>query len=434
MNLLKNLLIIAVLMAVGYGMYVALQRSNADPRQPPGVADAWPAAPKVELSGVGQSPSPGGPLALSGSPAQPTAAPGFGASGTALPSASTSAAHPAEYPPSGVPAAIPYPSAAPSTGYSPTASSSPTATLGAPMSPEAISTMTMPNAVTHAQGSPAMSPQGQMPPSNTVRNLVPPPEATVARDAVSPVVNANDQLLRNKFAVFMNAVQQKLAEGKLAEAHLALSKLYANPDLQPDQTKQINDLLDQIAGTVIYSRQHHLEPPYVTRQGDTLENVAQKYSVPWQLLARINGLMPSGAPNDAGDTKDQPLPLGMELKVVRGPFDAVVDLDRHELTLMLNERYAGRFRIGVGRDQPLLDGNYTVQDKTLNPAYRGANDPNSPPSGAWIGLGDRIGIHGVSDPQGIGRDDNRGAICVGDRDLQDLYGILSVGSRVTIRR
>ena len=313
-------------------------------------------------------------------------------------------------------------------------SPNPTATLGAPMSPDAVSAMTMPNAVTHAQGSPAMSPQGQLPSSSTVRNLAPPPDATMAGGVVSPAASADNQLLQSKFAAFMNAVQQKLAEGKLAEAHLALSKLYANPDLPPDQTKQINDLLDRLAGTVIYSRQHLLEPPYVTRQGDTLANVAQRYSVPWQLLARINGLMPPGATNDAEGTKDQPLPLGMELKVVRGPFDAVVDLDRHELTLMLNERYAGRFRIGVGRDQPLLDGNYTVQDKTLNPAYRGANDPNSPPSGAWIGLGDRIGIHGVSDPQGIGRDDNRGAICVDDRDLQDLYGILSVGSRVTIRR
>ena len=93
----------------------------------------------------------------------------------------------------------------------------------------------------------------------------------------------------------MDAVQKKLDEGKLAEAHLALSTLYGNPDLPADQAKQITDLLDQLAGTVIYSRQHYLEPAYVTQPGDTLDKVAQKYSVPWQLLARINGLMPPGA-------------------------------------------------------------------------------------------------------------------------------------------
>ena len=81
----------------------------------------------------------------------------------------------------------------------------------------------------------------------------------------------------------------------------------------------------------------------MTQPGDTLERVAQRYNVPWQLLARINGLMPPGAPNSDDATKDQPLPVGMELKVVRGPFDAVVRLDKHELTLLLQNRYAGRF-------------------------------------------------------------------------------------------
>ena len=61
-------------------------------------------------------------------------------------------------------------------------------------------------------------------------------------------------------------------------------------------------------------------------------------------------------------------------------------------------------------------------------------DPKNPLGGAWIGLTDRIGIHGTNSPQGIGRDDNRGSICVGDRDLHDLYGILTVGSRVTVQR
>ena len=217
--------------------------------------------------------------------------------------------------------------------------------------------------------------------------------------------------------------------------------MYGNPDLPPEQAKRITDLLDRLAGTVIYSREHHLERAYVTQPGDTLERVAQRYNVPWQLLARINGLMPPGAQSGDSPTKDQPLPVGMELKVVRGPFEAVVRLDRRELTLMVQNRYAGRFPIGVGRDQPKLDGDYTVRDKAINPAYYGPdgvnvspNDPNNPLGGAWIGLTDRIGIHGTNDPQAVGRDGNRGTICVGDRDLQDLYGILSVGSRVTILR
>jgi lipoprotein-anchoring transpeptidase ErfK/SrfK len=190
---------------------------------------------------------------------------------------------------------------------------------------------------------------------------------------------------------------------------------------------------------VIYSREHLLAPAYVVQPGDTIDAVAQKYSVPWQLLAKINGLMPPTASNADNTIRDRQLPAGTLLKVLQGPFDAVVQLDKRELTLMVQHRYAARFPIGVGRDQPKLEGEYTVRNKTLNPTYYGpdgtnvaAGDPKNPLGSAWIELGERIGIHGTADPQSIGRDNNRGAICVGDKDLQDLYGILSVGSRVTI--
>jgi hypothetical protein len=290
-------------------------------------------------------------------------------------------------------------------------------------------------------GSPAAPPQGQAASADMVRNLAPPPEAPPANNAAPPAANPGDSLVRSKFAALMTDVQKALDEGKLSEAHLALSALYGNPDLSAEQSKQITEMLDQLAGTVIYSRKHYLEPAYVTQQGDTLDKIAQKYNVPWQLLARINGLMPPNAASAESVVKDQPLSVGMPLKVVRGPFEAVVRLDKHELTLMLQERYAGRFAIGIGRDQPKLDGNYMIREKTLNPTYYGPdgvtinpNDPKNPLGSAWIGLSDRIGIHGASDPQAVGRDDNRGTICVGPRDIQDLYGILTVGSRVTIVR
>jgi hypothetical protein len=259
----------------------------------------------------------------------------------------------------------------------------------------------------------------------------------VAKTPPRPV----DSSLQSTFNKIMDGVRQKLDEGKFADAQLALSILYGSPDLPPDQAKQITELLDQLAGTVIYSRQHHLEPPYVTQAGETIDMIAQKYSVPWQLLARINGLMPPGACNSDDPTKDQPLPAGTELKVLRGPFDAVVQLDKRELTLLVQNRYAARFRIGVGHDLQKLEGEYTVRNKAVNPTYYGPdgvnigpNDPKNPLGVAWIGLTDRVGIHGTANPQNVGRENDRGTICVGDRDLQDLYGILSVGSKVTIVR
>jgi len=448
MNSVKNFLIVAVLAGVGYGVYASLQRNAGDPGQPPGEAQGWPVVPKVDFSTAKSS--SGGPLAISGLSARPSAEKGNASGGTAPPFVATSPVGPSDSATFGSPSAVtPGITATTATAPYPTmpAQAAPSASSPTPTQP-AVSqpAMSMPNTASNAMGHPA-APPSAYPPADAVRNLAPPPDAqafgvlpTAPPPAPAKNENPTESLLQSKFVAFMKEVQKALDEGKLAEAHLALSKLYGNPELPADQAKQITDLLDQLAGTVVYSRRFHLEPAYVTQAGDTLDAIAKRYCVPWELLARINGLMPPDA-TAAAFFKDQPLPVGRELKVVRGPFDAVVHLGKHELTLMLQDRYAGRFPIAVGRDPPTLEGQYTVREKTPNPTYYGPdgvnispNDPKNPLGKAWIGLTDRVGIHGVCDPQAIGRDDNRGAIGVMDRDLQDLYGILSVGSRVTVVR
>jgi lipoprotein-anchoring transpeptidase ErfK/SrfK len=127
--------------------------------------------------------------------------------------------------------------------------------------------------------------------------------------------------------------------------------------------------------------------------------------------------------------------------VVRGPFHAVVHLDNHELTLMLDDCYAGRFPIGLGKDHQPAEGTYLVKDKVKKPTYYGPNgviipasDPQNPLGERWIGLGNQIGLHGTNDPQNVGRDQTAGSICLSSRDIEDVFDILSVDSRVVVRR
>ncbi len=240
---------------------------------------------------------------------------------------------------------------------------------------------------------------------------------------------ASDSEVRAEFTAMMETARRKLDAGELAEVLLELTPLYGNPEFTPEESRQLTELLDQLAGTVIYSRQHLLEPPYAVRPGDTIEQIAAAYEVPWQLLAKINGIRPPGN-----------LAPGKQLKVLRGPFEAAVRLERFELVLYVGGRYAGRFPIGVGRDQPRLEGTYTVREKLPGKPYRSpdrdvaAEDPRNPLGRLWIGLDGSIGIHGTDDPQSLRRVNPRGNICLGDRDVEDVYDILSCGSRVTIRR
>lgn len=457
MNFLKNIMILAVLAAVGYGVYVSLSRNNVDGGPAPGVADAWPTPPKVDVASTKPTSTLGGPLPISGTPSVPQlpstmatptpVAPTLSIPGASLtpPGTSTGIASSGSTANTSPAAVTPYPSgdasAPPATpqltvpSLSPPTSTNTPGLSSSPAIPAPPANATMPTA-----------PPDLMSPSNTtgvagVHNLNPPPDVNTATSAVAEMPTQVEKQWQNRFNSLLDDVQKYLDNGKLAEAHLALSLFYNDPRLPADQAKQVAGVLGQLAGSVIYSRRHLLEPAYVTQPGDTLEKVALRYSIPWQLIAKINGLVPPNTPNTDESAKDQPLPANMQLKVLRGPFDAVVHLGKHEITLVLQERYAGHYSIGLGRDQTRLEGEYTVMQKILNPPYRGPdgidvrpNDPKNPLGGAWIGLSDRVGIHGTNDRRGIGRDDNPGVICVSESDIQELYGILSIGSRVKIVR
>lgn len=237
-----------------------------------------------------------------------------------------------------------------------------------------------------------------------------------------------------EFAATWQSAMLSLEQDRLADAHLALSEWYGNPSLSPEEDAQLLELLDRLAGTVIYSRQHLLERAHEVQPGETLDRIADMYEVPWQVLANINGVR-----------DPQRIRPGETLKVVHGPFDAVVELERFRLTLFLQGRYAGRFRIGIGKDQSTPEGEFVVLQKLMNPPYYGnpvidANDPANPLGEYALDLGNHILIHGTNDPQSIGRAESRGCIRLDNRDIKDVFEILSArtersaGSKVAVRR
>lgn len=232
-----------------------------------------------------------------------------------------------------------------------------------------------------------------------------------------PLDDARSNEVRKAFFNFLEAARDELQQGNLVEVLEKLSVWYDTPQLTAEEHRQLTDLLDQVAGTVVYSREHLLERPYVVKPGDNLQRIARAYGVPWQLLAKINGVR-----------DPENLDPGEELKVVRGPFDAMIRLDNYEMTLMLRDLYAGRFRIGLGGDSQNLEGAYRVEDKIVH------DEPASPLGRYWIKLTDRIGIHGTSDPRNLGSSGGPGSIFLGDQDLEDVHDILSIGSRVRIVR
>ncbi|MCA9241426.1 MAG: LysM peptidoglycan-binding domain-containing protein, partial [Planctomycetales bacterium] len=215
------------------------------------------------------------------------------------------------------------------------------------------------------------------------------------------------------------AIYQALERDDLPRAHAMLSTWYREPSLTAEQSAKVNQLLSQLAGTVVYSTEHRLEPAYTVQPGETLEAVAARYNVPWRLLAKINGVQ----------TADAVQP-GQTLKVIRGPFAAVVDATNNELVLLLDGKYAGKFPVQLsGAAQQ--EGQWKVADK---PQPQPPALPGMPPSEKQLVLKDELGAATIVIGGAGGSPLERGRVSVASRDLDELHDILSVGSQVVIKR
>ncbi|MBC8872215.1 MAG: LysM peptidoglycan-binding domain-containing protein [Planctomycetes bacterium] len=219
----------------------------------------------------------------------------------------------------------------------------------------------------------------------------------------------------------------QLEKGQWAEALYTLSLTYNDPDVRGEERDRLLDLLDPLAGKVIYSSEYALVSPHEVQQGDTLQGIAARYQVPMILLQNINGI--------PDPTSLQP---GTQLKVLRGPFRAEVDRKRSELVLFLGRYYAGRFPISIGNDPDPESAEYTVETKQPGREYFTrdrmeipAKAPENPYGDWWIGLGGDVCIHG--DAKSIANHGSFGCVRLSSADAADVYHILSVGSKVVIR-
>jgi len=113
---------------------------------------------------------------------------------------------------------------------------------------------------------------------------------------------------------------------------------------------------------------------------------------------------------------------------------------------MMRDKYACRFPISVGSSYAGQEGSFTVQEKALNRGYQLApgmevippGDPNNPLGSQWIELSKEqgtIGIHGTNRPEQIGTTRrSAGFFGLRDKDIAEVYDMLTVGSNVTIVR
>lgn len=245
-------------------------------------------------------------------------------------------------------------------------------------------------------------------------------------------VHSGTAMENREFEQKWTELEPVLARGRLHDVLKELSAWYNESTLTAQQRSRLLNKLDQLAGTVIYSPQSFLEPTlHTVRNGETLESIAKQYGVSTEFIARVNGVAPSYRPI-AGET----------VKYVTGPFRAEVSVGRSDLTVYLGPYYAGRFSVKLGDEFPRQEATYEVFEKFDGQEYFDAKtgyrvpkgDSQNPYGDCWISLrgdqvtpGSKFGIHiDNGNLSGMG-------IAVSEDDADDLKAILTIGSPVAVR-
>ena len=108
---------------------------------------------------------------------------------------------------------------------------------------------------------------------------------------------------------------------------------------------------------------------------------------------------------------------GTELKIIQGPFDAVLDSKNGLMTLFLQDKYAGRFDISGGNSIP--NGEFQIVNKSVTSK---AGMPH------WISLSNGTNIFGTDrTTQGMN-------VGLSPSDAADVFAILSAASKVRVLR
>lgn len=99
------------------------------------------------------------------------------------------------------------------------------------------------------------------------------------------------------------------------------------------------------------------------------------------------------------------------------------------------------YHLGLGKvSTPTPTGYFQIREKIINPSWIDPNDPEYEiPSGSdnplgyrWMQIEGNYGIHGTNRPESIGGYVSNGCIRMNERDVEELYEVVEVGTPVEI--
>jgi len=247
--------------------------------------------------------------------------------------------------------------------------------------------------------------------------------------------------------------------GRVIEARDAISAALFSGQLDTQHQDEARELASELARQTILSSGAFPGDPYcdyyVVKFGDKLTRIVEELRlyVPHRMIMRINHI-------------DDPrrLRAGQRLKIIRGPFHAIITKSDFTMDLYLQRKglprvFIRRFRVGLGQDGSTPTGLWRVAagEKLIHPVwYPSPNSRYDGPisygepdyafgeRGLWIGMEGLdeetkyltdYGIHSTNDPTSIGQARSEGCIRLVDEDIEFVFAALyEKYSTIEVRR
>jgi len=247
-----------------------------------------------------------------------------------------------------------------------------------------------------------------------------------------------------------NIKEKKLVSEKLLvkEAEIAFGKgrlieakeLYKEAiDKEQDikKLKKIQKAIQEISMKIVFSPYvDECSAVYVVKPNDFLGKIAKQFNTTVELIKKSNSL------------KSDIIRPGEKLKINTCKFSILVDKSQNLLFLKSNGEIIKTYIVSTGKDNITPIGIFkTNQNKLKNPTWHKTGaiiPPDSPDNilgSRWMGIsgidsdGVEIigyGIHGTTKPEELGQQVTLGCVRMENKDIEELFDIIPVGTEVLV--
>ncbi len=230
----------------------------------------------------------------------------------------------------------------------------------------------------------------------------------------------------------------KRDSSKMIEVRNTLNDVLRTMSMSPNQRMLLKDEMTKLAEIWLFSKTVYPDDPlcdsYLVESGDRLERIGRNNDVPYQLLMKVNSIR-----------KASTLQAGIRIKIVNGPFHAVVNRSAFTLNLYLKDTYIKTYDVGLGRPgKETPTGLWLVGERLARPPYTDPDtrdvimpqDPEYPIGSYFIKLkgisGEAVGqtgfaLHGTNKPLEIGINTSSGCVRLRNQEIEEVYMLLAEG-------